>query len=583
MPSRPIAAFHRLFRPVSLCLCIVLLMAARQPADAAPNARQGDRPNLLIILADDLGYSDLGCFGGEIKTPRLDRLADQGLRFTQFYNSSRCCPSRASLLTGLYPHQAGIGRFVGNGKAPGYLGHLADRCVTIAQVLRPAGYSTYAVGKWHVNDPGPIARGFDGFYGFVHGYAVDSWDPKMMIRLPEDRPAIPYKPGTFYATDAITDHALLFLDEARGRRQPWFLYVAYQAAHFPVQAPVELTATYVETYRKGWDAIRAGRLERMKELGLMPDGLPLPDRARIDRLDVAKRLGSMTEDGLNPAWDSLPADRREDLAHRMAVYAAMVEQMDTNIGRLVESLRDHGELDNTLIVFTSDNGACAEWEPFGFDLDADAYKNNKPGYGVNGGTPGRPNILHTGEALRQMGGPGSLFSYGCGWANASNTPLSYYKHYAHEGGIRAPMIAHWPAGIKDRGSLRPHVGHVMDLMATAVELADADYPTEYAGHAILPMEGQSLVPAFNGEAAPPRTLVYEHERNIAIRVGDYKLVAHNGVGPEGLRPEARWELYNLANDPIEQHDLAEQEPQRVAEMKEKLRAEVERTLILPVR
>ena len=404
MSMRPIAFICRCFRPVTLVLCLALMAAAQRSA-AAPESLPVARPNVLIILADDLGYSDLGCFGGEIRTPNLDALSQDGLRFTQFYNSSRCCPSRASLLTGLYPHQAGIGRFVGGGNAPGYLGRLADRAVTIAQVLKPAGYATYAVGKWHVNEPSPTARGFDGFYGFIHGYAVDSWDTKMLIRLPEDQPAIQYEPGRFYATDAITDHALLFLEEARGRKQPWLIYVAYQAPHFPVQAPVELTATYVETYRQGWDTIRAGRLEKMKQLGLMPDGLPMPPRARIDRLDVAKRLGSMTEDGLNPPWQSLPADRQEDLAHRMAVYAAMVEQMDTNIGRLVESLRDAGELDNTLIVFTSDNGACAEWEPFGFDLDPNAYKNHKPGYGVNGGTPGRPNTLHTGDALNKWAGP----------------------------------------------------------------------------------------------------------------------------------------------------------------------------------
>ena len=575
------AGFAKAAKPIRLLTLAALLLVPMLACTARPTAH--DRPNILLILADDLGYSDLGCYGGEIRTPNLDALAGDGLRYTQFYNSSRCCPSRASLLTGLYPHQAGIGRFVGNGKLPGYLGHLSDQCVTLAEVLRPAGYSTYAVGKWHVNEPGPTRRGFDGFYGFVHGYAVDSWNPRMMIRLPDDQPARTYAPGEFYATDAITDHALDFLGEAREKDRPWFVYVAYQAAHFPVQAPPELTATYVETYRRGWDAIREDRLAKMKRLGLMPSDLTLPPRSPIDRPDIARRLGSMTQDGLNPAWDTLDADRREDLAHRMAVYAAEVEKMDQNIGRLIVSLRKAGELDNTLIVFTSDNGACAEWEPFGFDLDAKDYANNPPGTGVNGGTPNKPNILHTGEALKTMGGPGSLFSYGCGWANASNTPLSYYKHYAHEGGIRAPMIAHWPARIHDAGATRAQVHHVMDFMASFVDATGAVYPDHLAGRDILAMEGRSLLPSFDNHAEPARTLVYEHERNIALRVGDYKLVAEQGLGPAGLRADARWELYNVKDDPAEQHDLAEQEPGRVRAMMQTLKNEADRTLILPLR
>jgi arylsulfatase len=558
-----------------------LLIASLSFANAAEPDAPSSRPNILLMLADDLGYSDLGCYGGEIRTPQLDALASNGLRFTQAYNSSRCCPSRASLLTGLYPHQAGIGHFVGNGRLPGYRGRLTDRCVTLPEVLSQAGYGTYMAGKWHVNEPGPIERGFDEFHGFVHGYGVDSWNPRMMIRLPADRPRREYGEGEYFATDALTDHALDFLETAREEDKPWFLYVAYQAPHFPVQAPPELTATYTEIYERGWDVLRAERFERMKGLQLIDDSIELPPRGPIDRVDVARRLGSMTEDGRNPAWDSLDADRRADLARRMAVYAAMVGNMDANIGRLVESLRAHDELENTLILFLSDNGACAEWEPFGFDLDAADYHNNRPGHGVDGATPQKPNVLHTGEALEAMGGPGSLFSYGCAWANLSNTPLSFYKHYAHEGGIRTPLIAHWPARISDKGALRQHVTHVMDLMATFVEVADAPYPEAIGGRDILPMEGRSLVAAFEDRPGRPRTLVFEHERNAAVREGGWKLVAHDVIRREGLRPNPVWELYDLAADPLEQRNRASMHPERVERMSRKFLEEALRTLVLP--
>ncbi len=535
----------------------------------------------MVIVADDLGWSDLGCYGGEIRTPNLDELAAKGLRYTRFYNSSRCCPSRASLMTGLYPHQAGIGRFVGRGKLEGYRGHLTERCVTLAEVLKPAGYTTLAVGKWHLNDPGPIERGFDDFYGFPHGYGIDSWNPKMMIRLPEGRQKREYPEGEFFATDAITDHALDFLTDARTKKKPWLLYTAYQAPHFPVQAPPELSATYEGIYAEGWDLLRVQRFERMKQLGLITKDMKLPPLSPIDNPGVAKRIGSMTEDGMNPLWSSLPAERRADLTRRMAVFAAMVENMDTNIGRLVKSLEDHDELDNTLILFLSDNGACAEWEPFGFDLDPKDYTKNKPGHGINGYTPGRPNILHQGEALTNMGGPDSLFSYGCAWANLSNTPLSLYKHYTHEGGVRTPAIIHWPDHIKARGELRHQVSHVMDIMATCIEIAGADYPEQFNGNDILPLEGRSLLPSFTNKADEARGLVIEHERNAALIEGDWKLVAQKVIAKHQLNPEAKWELYHLGNDPTEQNDLSAREPERLKRMIATLEAEAKRTLVLP--
>ena len=420
---------------------------------------QAAKPNILIILADDLGFSDLGCYGGEIKTPNLDALAANGLRFTQFYNGARCCPSRASLLTGLYPHQAGVGlmtsdkgaKFPGAGDAgernPGYRGRLNEQCVTLGEVLRPAGYHTFACGKWHVGDFDPTTRGFDAFYGFNAGYGINSWDERMMTSFP---PAPPLKStGRFFATDAITDHALGFIQGTRQQPgKPWLMYLAYQAPHFPLQAPAEDIEKYMAVYEQGWDKIRAQRLERMKKLGLVREDTTLTPRSRIPKPEAAKQHGSMTKDGGNPSWDSLPAKRRTDLARRMATYAAMVDRMDANIGRVIADLRKSGELENTLIFFLSDNGACAEWDPFGFDLKAPDPAATKLGIGVNLGTQAGPNILHQGEALAHMGESDTFMSYGCAWANACNTPWRLYKHYGHEGGISTPFIVHWPASIK---------------------------------------------------------------------------------------------------------------------------------------
>lgn len=543
-------------------------------------AEQDTRPNILIILADDLGYSDLGCYGGEIRTPNLDSLASAGLRLTRCYNSSRCCPSRASLLTGLYPHQAGIGNFVGNGTRPGYEGRLTERCTTLAEVLKPAGYATYAAGKWHVNDPPPTERGFQEFYGFVHGYAVDSWDPSMMVRLPEGSDEITYPEGEYFATDAITDHALQFLDMARKTDKPWLLYTAYQAPHFPIQAPPSLSATYIDTYEKGWDQLRSERLERMKKLGLCEDSMKLPPLSPIDNLKVAKAHGSLTEDGNNPKWNTLPNDRRADLTRRMAVYAAMVEGMDSNIGRIIKSLRKHDELDNTLIIFLSDNGACAEWEPYGFDLKP--FKSKQKGRGINMGTPNKPNHLHKGDdELNNMGGPGSLFSYGSAWANLSNTPLSLYKHYANEGGIRTPMIIHWPKRIKEPGTLKSDVSHIMDIMATCIDVSGARYPDKESNPEILPIEGMSLLPVFDGDRLGNRSIISTHEGNIALIEGDWKLVAQEAISGGVFKKDITWKLHHLPSDPAELIDLSEKEPERRTRMLAKLEDEAKRTMVIP--
>ena len=527
---------------------VAVLVAVLPPAaSAAP-----PRPNVLLILADDLGFSDIGCFGSEIHTPNIDALAADGLKFTRFYNGSRCCPSRASLLTGLYAQQTGVGLMTGNDHEPGYTGSLNDSCVTLAQVLKPAGYQTFMVGKWHVgDDQPPTSRGFDESYGFYSGYTVNSYNPFQMLRLPPGRPTHRYGPGKFYATDAITDYAVDFVDQ--GRRDPshpWFVYLAYQAAHFPLEAPEDEVQKYVPVYMKGWDAIRTARLAKLKASGVLPDTSVLSPRSLIPRPDVAKRDGIDSE--TNPAWDTLPRDRQVDLAYRMAIYAAMVEHMDRGIGRVVADLRDHHELDDTLVFFLSDNGACAEWAPYGFDAHLNMPTGDgsrADGRGFNGDSFVR-SVLHTGDALSTMGQPVAGMTgigYGSGWANACNTPFRMYKHYGHEGGISTPLVVRWPAGFPDKGAFRQEVGHVIDFMPTLAELAGASYPKELNGHPIDPMEGRSLVPAFTDRPVDRDALYWEHEGNRAVRVGDLKLVSLSG---------SPWELYDMSNDREEMHDLA---------------------------
>lgn len=577
--------------PRFLAALAVLLLI--QPAPAADAVKS--KPNILILLADDLGYSDIGCFGSEIRTPNLDKLATGGLRFTEFYSCARCCPSRASLLTGQYPHAAGVGlmtsdkeaKFPGAGdqgeKFPGYRGALNEHCVTLGQVAQSAGYRTAALGKWHVGDRIiPTEHGFDDFYGFVSGYAVDSWDPRMMIRLPQGKPQRTYKPGEYFATDAITDHAIDFLGDMEKSGKPWLMYVAYQAGHFPIASKAEDMAGYPEIYKQGWDKIREKRLAKQKQIGLLPPETPLTPRSRIPHPAAAKRIGSNTPDENNPAWDSLPDDRRADLAQRMAVYAGMITGMDRNIGRIIDELQKSGQLDNTLIIFMSDNGACAEWEPFGFEMQP--FKDPQPGRGINQGTQALPNRIYKGDELAKMGQPGSFPSYGSGWANACNTPWRLYKHYNHEGGIAGPTIVHWPATIRAKGPAS-HAGgfvarpsHLMDVMATLVDISGATYPKETKGTTILPLEGESLLPDLQGQPrtgdkAGDRTLFFEHEGNAAVRAGDWKLVRVGRDGP--------WELYDLKTDRVEMNNLAAKNREKAKELAEKWEAWALRTHVKP--
>ena len=518
----------------------------------ASQTQAAERPNILVVLVDDLGYSDLSCMGGEIPTLSIDLLAANGLRFTACTNSARCCPSRASLLTGLYPHQAGIGSFttknIQKDRGPAYYGRLNNSCVTLAEVLGGAGYRTYMVGKWHVGDPGPIARGFNEFYGFVHGYEQNQWKPERYQRLPRALPSDPtYKQGEFYATDAFTDYSLAFLKDARAKnadeKKPWFLYLAHSAPHFPVQAPKESIDRFMPTYRQGWDKLRQARFERMRLLGLATESWKFTERSVVPVDDDKIANGYSGEQ--NPAWDSLPADRREDLARRMATYAAMVSHINEGMGKIVADLSANGELNNTLILLMSDNGACYEWGPFGFD------------------GPSRKGItkLHTVDELAKMGGPDSYHSAGSGWANMCNTPLRMYKHFTYEGGNCTPMIAHWPAGIKNPNRWVNDPIHLMDVMPTLCDIGNATYPKKYHGNPIQPTEGVSLRGLFEGKSANERAIASEHNGSRSLRRGDWKV-----VWPVRMPWESSWELYNLAGDRCETNDLAKTNPAKAKQL-----------------
>jgi arylsulfatase A-like enzyme len=510
---------------VTATLLTILLSAGF--ADAVGPAK----PNIVVILVDDMGFGDIGCYGSEIPTPNLDKLAAGGVRFTQFYNTGRCCPTRASLLTGLYPHQAGVGHMVEDKNAPGYRGRLNDQCLTIAEVLRPAGYFTIMCGKWHVGQNHgvtPWGRGFDrslnaaagGFY-FPDGPRADLFLNGTHVGRRDDK-----LPDQWYSTDLWTDYSIKFIDEAVTAKKPFFLYLAHNAPHFPLQVPQDEIAKFRGKYMTGWDQLRAQRHAKQLELGIVDKAWPLAPRP-----DEVK------------AWENLTAEERDRFDHIMAIYAATVAHMDTAVGRLTAALKERGVLDNTLILFLSDNGGNAESGPNGR---------------LNGNPPGSAQS--------------DVFE-GQSWATLSNTPFRRYKHFNHEGGIATPLIAHWPARIKARGELRPQPGHLVDIMATCVDVATATYPKESNGKSILPMEGTSLVPAFDNKPLTRDALYWEHEGNAAVRVGDRKLVR---MGRNGT-----WELYDLKDDRTELHNLAGENPEQVTQLAAKWDAWAERAQVKP--
>lgn len=553
VPAEPVR-LRDTFMPMTRILTALLLVAL-------PAAFAADRPNIIVILLDDLGYSDLGCYGGEIDTPNIDALAEGGVRFESFYNSARCCPSRASLMTGLYPPQTGIASFTTREphptRGPAYLGRLNDRCVTLGETLGEAGYSCYYVGKWHLhNETGPTQRGFEEFFGYAFDHSHDQWDADYYVRLPEGREKEIDRPqGEFYATDVFSEYALEFIKQGQQRDQPWFVFLGHSSPHFPVQAPPESADKYFETYLRGWDVLRDERYSRMQRIGLV-DGKrwTFTDRSLVpvDREDIANGFPGQP----NPAWASIEEPRRKDLARRMALFAAMVEHVDRGIGRIVDHLRESGDFDNTLIMLLSDNGACYEWGPYGFD--------ERSRQGVT--------ILHTGDALRKMGGLGSYHSYGSGWANLGNTPFRLYKHFTHEGGTATPFIAHWPQGIRTAGTWVRERGHIIDVMPTLRAAAGADYPLNFAGRNVQPEEGVNLLPVFNGESLSDRPLYFEHQAARALIQGDWK-----AVWGKRMPQEIDWELYNLKNDRSETTNLAARFPDRVKSMAAEWERYAERT------
>ena len=505
-------------------------------AAAAAAAPAPKRPNIIVIMADDMGYSDIGCFGSEIETPNLDRLAAGGIRFTQMYNTARCCPTRAALLTGLYSHQAGVGGMTGDTGKPGYRGFLTDNCVTIAEALRPAGYRTFMAGKWHVGEKRPhwpTDRGFERYYGLISGASnYLHLDPGRNFAL-DGEPAKPEGDG-FYMTDAFTDYALRFLGE-RKPADPFFLYLAYTAPHWPLHAPDAEIRKYKDRYRMGWDQLRLERHRRMMKMGIVDERWPLSPRNPRAR-----------------AWKDTPNQDWE--AYRMAVYAAQIDRMDQNIGRVLGKVKEMGEEENTLVVFLADNGGCAE-----------GIEEDFRGLAGKVRTPGGK-VVRYGNVPSVWPGPGDTFaSYGLPWANASNTPFREFKAIVHEGGIAAPLVARWPARIRSRNAVVHQVGHVIDLMPTCLDAAGARYPKEFKGRSITPAEGMSLVPpmASARPVARKAPLFWEHIGNRAVRDGDWKLVARKGDP---------WELYNLAADRTELQDLAQAEPPRLRALEEKYKA-----------
>lgn len=539
---------------VFIILCSAAgLFALKSVKQKSPVA---SRPNIIVILADDLGYSDLGCYGGEIHTPNIDFLAGNGIRYRQFYNTSRCCPTRASLLTGLYNQQAGIGKMTDAENQPGYLGHISKNAVTIAELLKSAGYQTGMSGKWHVSntlaqsnkqdqldwlnhqkdfglfspiEQYPTRRGFDKYFGNIWG-VVDFFDPFSLVNGEEPVKTVP---ENYYHTDAINDTTVSYIQAFSKSEKPFFLYVAHTAPHWPLMAKPTDIARYKDTYKVGWDAIAEARYKRMVKFGLIDPA--------VTRLPEKPKNALKWEDNPDKEWD----------AAAMAVHAAMIDNMDQGIGRIIQALKQNNQLDNTLILFLSDNGAspeiCANYGP-GFD---------------------RPNQTRDGReivyATRKQVMPGPQTSYasiGPRWAGVANTPYRYWKAESYEGGVNSPLIAFWPKGIRaKKGSFSDHAGHVMDFLQTFCELAGVKYPATFNGNPVKPTEGLSLLPSFEGKKTiVQRTLFNEHFGARYVRKDNWKLVS--------LASDSTWKLYDLAKDKTETVDLAAKSPEKVKQMRD---------------
>jgi arylsulfatase A-like enzyme len=500
----------------TLALACVAALLLHTWTLAAPQTKEP--PNVVVILIDDMGFSDLQCYGGEVPTPNINKLADEGVRFTQFYNTARCSPSRAALLTGLYPHQAGLG-FLDNMVVPnskGTQGKLRDDCVTMAEVLQDAGYFTFMTGKWHLGSMHGTPPDKRGFMRSLCAPIGELYFPNQKQRRNEglvlngERHELddPIFGKDWYGPDLVTEWGLKFIDEAIAAKKPFFYYLPHSAVHFPLQVPKADFDRYHGKYLVGWDKLREERHKRQIEMGLVDAKWPLTPRPP----DV-------------PPWNTLSDKDKDHFDNLMSVYAAMIDHLDRSVGRLIAGLKERGVLDNTVIFLMSDNGGNAESGPRGVLIG------------------------------KQPGGPQSTVFIGQCWATLANTPFWRYKHFTHEGGISSPLIVHWPAGIAtDRnGKLESQPGHLVDIMPTVVELTGAKYPMEYHGHAIQPEEGVSLVPAIAGkpiERAQP--IFFAHEGNRALRSGKWKLV---------MKYKGPWELYDMEADRTERHNLVDSQPE----------------------
>ncbi len=564
-------------KQLSLVLLILLSVSAftiKPSKDTTQVSKETKKPNVLVILTDDMGYSDIGCFGSEIRTPNIDRLAKNGLSFTHFYNTARCSPTRASLLTGLYPHQAGMGHLSSeNYPEEGYKDDLSKNAVTMAEVFQQAGYATYMTGKWHIaksmknkgdKSNWPMQRGFQRYFGTLNG-SGSFYDPGTLIS--NNTFIAPSK--DFNYTNAISDTAVKFIKE-NPKDKPFFFYVAYTAAHWPLHAPESEVQKYKGVYDKGWDAIREQRFNKLKKIGIINDKCVLTARGVTI-----------------PEWQKEPM--KEWQVCRMEVYAAMIDIMDQGIGRIITALEQTGELENTVIFYMHDNGGCAE--PVGTDkaeVPMTAEQKILKPYSYDS-INDQKELIYTrdGRFVRRgkgvmPGGADTWTGYSLEWANVSNTPFREYKHWAHEGGIASPLIVHFPKGFKAKGELRTQPSHLIDIMATCLDITGVSYPTQFKGNAIQPFEGKSLVPAFQNKPIKRDLIFWEHEGNRAIRVNNWKLVSktkRNKAFTEG--DEKAWELYDMDNDPSETKDLATQNPQKVKELAEKWEKEAVRTKAKP--
>lgn len=499
-----------------------------------------ERPDVIVILVDDMGFSDFGCTGSEIRTPNIDSIATNGRMLTSMYNSARCCPTRASLLTGMYPHNAGVGQMGANLGTPAYQGFLRDDVMTIAEIMQLNGYRTLMSGKWHVagdlwatrvdswrigaeGHPTPRQRGFDRFYGIVDGVS-SFFSPHYMMR---DDVRIDVSPDNFYMTDAVTDEAIKMIDEPKGDTKPYFMYLAYTAPHWPLHAHEEDIALYRGMYAGGWDNVRTSRHEELNSRGVLEKPWDISPRD-----ENAKPWREVT----NKDWE----------AERMAVYAAMIHRLDFNVGRLLSHLRSKGSLDNTLIMFLSDNGGCAEL------MQEDGWCKYFPNINNDGSRVlmGNRDDVVPGSATTYM-------SYDLPWANVSNAPFRKFKHYVHEGGISTPLLIQWPRKIP-AGSTVHHATHVSDILPTILDATGAHRPSSHHGRDMLPLDGESFLPLIFGQTWSRNSpIFFEHEGNAAVRMGDFKLVREYGKD---------WELYQIIEDRTELHDLAQGDQKRIAGM-----------------